>query len=288
MRVFQFFAVLTLVASCFSGVSRADLTSSVWTTGIDAGDPGAFGTPGSVSDNSISAAIESANVTLTNITPEASNSWFRTDGNPLGTNEQLVPFLENDAPLTTLSFTSDQALNNFDLLVHNVWYSSDPDNQNFIGNFEVHYENGTIITNATPQLRSINDDSPFDIDTLGGTTQPEGLDDAFDGNNLLSVSAPNFDPGNGAPLATYLFDESQSTASEQQGSAIISFDESAHGGIERVDFTWVGNTVGVNTAFIGFAGATELVVVAVPEPSSIAILAIGSGLGLLRRRRKIA
>ena len=287
MRVFQFFAILTLAASCFSGVSRADITSSVWTTGIDAGDPGAFGTPGSVSDNSISATIGAANVALTNTTPGATNSWFRTDGNPLGTNEQLVPFLENDAPLTTLSFTSDQTLDNFDLLVHNVWYAADG-NQNFIGNFEVYYEDGTIITNATPLLRSINNDSPFDIDTLGGTTQPAGLAGAFDDSNLLSVSAPGFEPGNGAPLATYLFDDSQSTASEQQGSAIISFDESVHGGIERVDFTWVGNTVGVNTAFIGFAGATELVVVAVPEPSSIAILAIGSGLGLLRRRRKIA
>ena len=283
MRVFQFFTILTVVVSCLSGVSRADISSTVWSTGTTAGSPGAFGTPGSVSGNSISATIQSANVSLT-----ASNSdWFRTTGSPVVTNEQLAPFLENDAPLTNLSFVSSEALDNFDLLVHNVWYAADG-NQNFIGNFEAHYGNGTIITNATPQLRSINVDSPFDIDTLGGTTQPAGLAGAFDDSNLLSVSAPDFEPGNGAPLATYLFDESQSTASEQQGSAIISFDESAHGGIERVDFTWVGNTVGVNTAFIGFAGTTELFVVAVPEPSSIAILAIGSGLGLLRRRRKIA
>jgi hypothetical protein len=268
----------------FNGnTSQADVVSNVWSTGVASQTDGAFGTPGSVSSNSVAATIQTGAATA-NVSLSASNgSWFRTDGNPLGSNEQLAPFLENDAPLTSLTFSSDTALHDFDMLVHNVWYSAD-DNQNFIGNFEVTYENGTIVSNAAPILRLISDDSPFDVDFLGGTTQPEGLDDAFDRSNLLTQSSPVFDPQNGAPLGTYLYDDSQSIFSEEQGSGIISFDESIHGGITKVSFNWVGHTVGLNTAFVGFAGKAGDVS-SVPEPGSIAFIAFGSALAILRRRR---
>ncbi len=281
MKVSRFLAICAVAASLNSGVSHADILSDTWSTGITDRSDGAFGTPGSLTGNSVLATILSASTTA-NLSLTASNSdWFRTDGSPIVTNDQLAPFLENDAPMTHLTFSSDRALNDFDMLVHNVWFSADG-NQNYIGNFEVTYENGTVVSNANPLLRLISDDSPFDIDFLGGTTQPEGLADDFDQSNMLTQSAPGFDPGNGAPLGTYLFDNSQSIFSEEQGSSIISFDETVHGGIKEVNFTWVGHTIGVNTAFIGFAGKVS----SVPEPNSLAFLAVGGGLAILRRRRK--
>ncbi len=282
MKIFRFLTICAVAAISNNGYSHADIFSDTWTTGVSSPADGGFGTPGSMTGSTVNASIMSgastANVSLT-----ASNgSWFRTTGTSNGTNEELVPFLENDSPLTNLTFHSDKALHSYDILVHNVWHSVDG-NQNFIGNFEVTYENGTVVSNATPTMRGLATDSPFDIDFLNGTTQPEGLGDAFDGYNLLTMSSPAFDPGNSAPLGTYLYDDSHSILSEQQGSAILSFDESAHGGITDVSFTWVGHTVGVNTGFIGFAGQVS----SVPEPSCLVLLGLGGGLAAIRRRRTI-
>ena len=285
MNLTRYALLFALAVGLFGGIAQADIASDVWTTGVNRPVDGAFGTTGSIdaSTNTLNATIGSgssiANVSLTT----SNGQWFRTTGSPGITNDELAPFFENDAPLTALTFSSDTALNNFDILLHNVWNAADG-NQNFIGNFTVTHDNGVIVSNATPILRSLTVDSPFDIDFLDGTVQPADINSVFDGSNLLSSSGPVFDPGNGAPLGTYLFDASQSIFSEEQGSAIISFDETVFGGITQVDFTWVGNTVGVNTAFIGFAGTTE-VTTAVPEPASITLLSL-CALGLARRRNR--
>ncbi len=275
MKIYQIATIaLFLVFSC--SVTQASITSDVWTTGISSPTDGAFGTSGSVVGNTLFATIASGS-SIANVSLAADNgAWFRTNGNV--TNDELAPFFENDAMMTTLTFSSDRVLTNFDVLVHNVWHSADG-NQNFLGRFTVTYANGTIVQNAVPTVRNIFDDSPFATDFDGGTVQPTGLAGDFDGANLLSISGPAFDPGNGAPLGTYLFDESQSEFSEEQGSAILSFDETIHGGITGLEFVWVGHTIGSNTAFIGFAGTA-----AVPEPSGFAFLALGTAICLRRRR----
>lgn len=275
MKIHQIATIaLFLIFSCSE--TQASIVSDVWTTGVSGPADGAFGTSGSVLGNTLAATIGTGSI-IANVGLSADNdAFFRTTGNV--TNDELAPFFENDAPLTRLTFSTDQVLTNFDVLVHNVWHSADG-NQNYIGRFTVTYADGTIVQNAVPTVRSIFDDSPFEIDFDNDTVQPTGLADDFDGANLLSLSDPAFDPGNDAPLGYYLSDESQSAFSEEQGSAILSFDESIHGGITGLDFFWVGHTVGSNTAFIGFAGT------AVPEPSAFAFLALGSVLCLRRRRR---
>ena len=284
MKVSRFASLCILAISLGSTVVQADIVSNVWSTGVAGRSNGAFGTPGSVSANTVSATITSG-ATVANVSLTADNSvWFRTSGSPIVNNDQLAPFLENDSPLTTLTFSSDRTLNDFDILVHNIWFAPDG-NRNYIGNFQVTYGNGVVVNNATPTIRGIATNSPFAVDFLGGTTQPTGLADVFDGYNLATMSGSAFDPGNGAPLGTYLFDGTRSIGSEEQGSAVLSFDETLFGGIKEVKFSWVGHTIGTNTAFIGFAGK----VVSVPEPSSCVVLAaLGVGLCTLRRRRKIS
>ncbi len=275
MKIHQIATIaLFLIFSCSE--THASIVSDVWTTGTAGPTDGAFGTSGSVIGNTLAATIGSGS-TIANVSLSAGNDdFFRTTGNV--TNDELAPFFENDAPLTRLTFSTDQVLRNFDVLVHNVWHSADG-NQNYIGRFTVSYADGTVIENATPLVRSIFDDSPFEIDFDNDTVQPTGLADDFDGSNLLSRSGSGFEPGNDAPLGFYLTDDSQSAFSEEQGSAIISFDESIHGGITGLDFFWVGHTIGSNTAFIGFAGT------AVPEPSAFAFLALGSAICFRRRQR---
>ena len=271
--------------------SWADIASSVWTTGVANPTDGAFGSPGSVSSNEIAGTITSNGATA-NVSLTANNSdFFRTTGSPNITNDELAPIFENDAPLTTLSFTSDIPLNNFDLLVHNVWNQGGTNaaqnaRLNYIGNFDVFYENGLVVTNILPTVRPIDVDSPFSTDLLNGTLQPTDLDSAFDGGNLLEATASAaFDPGNGADPATYFFDPSQSNQSESQGFGIFSFDDT-NGGISRVDFTWVGHTEGSNTAFLGFAGTLDAPdTSAVPEPSASLVMLFGAFSMLHRRRR---
>lgn len=280
-RCASFFA---LAVSLIASSAHADSSSDVWTTGVLRPTDGAFGTPGSVTGNTLSATIDSGSSVATVSLTASNNLWFRTTGSPNITNDELAPFLENDAPLTSLTFSSNKTLDNFDMLVHNLWFSADG-NQNFIGNFTVYHGDGTIVSNATPILRSLTDDSPFDVDFLGGTVQPTDINSVFDGSNLLTISSVGFDPGNGAPLSTYLYDGTQSIFSEEQGSGIISFDETLFGGIDRVDFTWVGKTVGANTAFIGIAGVSVAEPESVPEPSISILFSVGV-LALTRRRNR--
>ena len=292
MRKTAFTLLAAIAFTSSASESWADIASSVWTTGVANPTDGAFGSPGSVSGNEIAGTITSNGATA-NVSLTANNSdFFRTTGSPNITNDELAPFLENDAPLTTLSFTSDIPLNNFDLLVHNVWNQGETnaagnDRLNYIGNFAVYYENGqVIVTNSLPTVRPINVDSPFSTDLLNGTLQPTDLASAFDGGNLLQATASAaFDPGNGADPATYFFDPSQSNQSESQGFGIFSFDDS-FGRISRVDFTWVGHTEGSNTAFLGFAGTLDAPdTSAVPEPSASLVMLFGTFSMLHRRRR---
>ena len=275
--------------SMTADIASASNSPNVWTTGIDAPNSGAFGPTGSVSDNTLNAEINSGGQTA-NIELEASNAnWFRlSDTDTSGTNNQLVPFFENDAPLTQLSLSSDLPLENTNLLLHNVWNATDSNapnglRTNYIGNFRVTYADGTIVENASPDVRAINDNSPFATDFEGETLQPSDLDSVFDSGNILTMSPFNFDPGNGAPEAHYWFDLSQSLMSESQGFGIFSF-EDANGGITGIDFTWVGNTLGTNTAFLGFA-ADVLEPNTIPEPAGILIIAGIVSLSILRRRR---
>ena len=211
MNLTRYALLFALAVGLFGGSAQADIASDVWTTGVNRPTDGAFGTTGSIdaSTNTLNATIGSGS-SVANVSLMASNNqWFRTTGSPEITNDELTPFFENDVPFTTLTFSSDTTLNNFDILVHNVWFAGDG-NQNFIGNFTVTHGNGTIVSNATPMLRSLVDDSPFDID-FTGTIEPEDLNSVFDGSNLLTSSSSSFNPGNGAPVGTYLFDSSQSS-----------------------------------------------------------------------------
>jgi len=171
------------------------------------------------------------------------------------------------------------------LLLHNVWSVTDgtaPQGRrtNYIGNFKVTYANGRVNRNALPSLRPINDDSPFTTDFEGNTLQPSDLNDVFDGGNVLSVSPEDFDPGNGAQDAYYWSDLSQSSTSESQGFGIFSFEESSSDiGITEIEFTWVGNTVGTNTAFIGLAANV------VPEPSGGCMVIVLAILAIRRSKR---
>jgi hypothetical protein len=264
----------------------ADIFSDVWTTGIESPNDGAFGSRGSVTGNTLDASITSgtnvANIKLTS----SHRNWFKlSDADSPGTNHQLVPFLENEEPFTNLTLSSDAPLRNVDLLLHNVWNATDTSvpggvRTNYIGNFRVTYANGTVVNNALPTRRFINDDSPFETDMEGGTLQPSDLNDVFDAGDLLEVTAENFDPGNGASAGRYWYDLSKSFRSERQGFGILSFDES-HGGITDIEFTWVGHTVGTNTAFLGFAAEVS----AVPEPA-MTLLIFATALGYSVRRRK--
>ncbi len=287
MRKISFKLIIIIAFMSFASITCADITSSVWTTGVSNPNDGAFGTPGSVVSNSIDATITTG-TTSTAVKLAASNGGFlRTSGSPNVTNNELAPFFENDATLTNLSFTSDIPLHDFDLLIHNVWNQGGTNGSgsqriNYVGNFEVTYENGTVVTNALPSIRSINNNSPFSTDLFGGTLQPTDLNGSFDGGNLLQATSSGFDPGNGAGPGQYFFDPSESIMSESQGFGILSFDES-NGGITGIDFTWVGHTEGINTAFFGFAG-NAIETSTVPEPSA-AILILCGALCLLRRRR---
>ena len=169
-----------------------------------------------------------------------------------------------------------------DILFHNIWHSVDGSN-NYVGNFNVTYQNGVVVNNAAPLVRAINSNSPFTTDFLGGTLQPTDLNAAFDDSNLLATSGSAFSPGNGAALGTYLYDPSNSLFSEQQGSGIVSFDESVNGAVRSVSFTWVGRTIGSNTAFIGFAGTA---IAGVPEPNSLVFLVVAATPWVLTRRRQ--
>jgi len=280
--------VIIVAAMSSASIAYADGTSSVWSTGVSQPNDGAFGTLGSVSSNAIDATITTHNTTAIVRLAASNGSFLQTDGTSNVSNDELASFHENDAPITNVSFTSHIPLYNFDMLVHNVWNQGGTNQAgaqrlNYIGNFEVYYENGTIISNVFPTVRSIDDDSPFSTDALGGTLQPSGIGSLFDGGNMLQSTSPAFSPGNGAPLGRYYYDPSESVASESQGFGVFSFDES-NGGITRVDFTWVGHTEGINTAFVGFAGTTSLA--AVPEPSSIIVVLCGSVSLLFRRRRR--
>ena len=170
MRKTTFTLIAVIAFTSSASESWADIASSVWTTGVANPTDGAFGSQGSVSGNEIAGTITSNGATA-NVSLTASNSdFFRTTGSPNITNDELAPIFENDAPLTTLSFTSDIPLNNFDLLVHNVWNQGEinaagNDRLNYIGNFAVYYENGeVIVTNSLPTVRPIDVDSPFSTD----------------------------------------------------------------------------------------------------------------------------
>ncbi len=281
--------IVGCIVSLFVGLdfAAADIFSDVWMMEVDAPANGAFGTNGSVAGNKLSAEIITGD-NVAKIGLVASNAdWFKlSDSVPSGSNNQLVPFLENDAPLTNLTFSSSHPLKNVDLLLHNVWNATDgsvPGGQrtNYIGNFRVTYADGTVVNNALPTRRAINQDSPFETDFEGGTLQPSDLNSVFDGGNILSVSEANFDPGNGATPGYYWSDLSQSMMSEMQGFGIFSFDES-NGGITEIDFTWVGHTVGTNTAFLGLAGTAT----SVPEPSGALIILAAAIASCTCRRRQ--
>ena len=267
-----------LIISLVGSAASADITSSVWSTGIASGANGSFGTAGSISSNTLAATIttlgHSSNVTL-----QADNGdWFRTDVVTIA-NDELAPIFENNAPMTHLTFTSEKGLKNVDMLVHNVWNVLDT-RVNYLGNFTVTYADGLVVNNAIPTIRKINVDSPFSWDFDGGTLQPSDIPDAFDDGNNLVVTNNNFEPGNGAPTASYLYDPSASLQSESQGSSILSFDDSL-GEITKIEFDWIGNTVGTNTAFVGFAGT----IASVPEPGTFGAIAFLGLMSLTRRRR---
>lgn len=262
----------TLVAVALTSAQFAS-AASVWTTGILEPTDGAFGTAGSISSGgtTINATIEGTTVQLV-----ASNgTFFRDTSSPNITNNELAPFFENNTPLTTLTFTAASAgVSDFEILFHNFIYDSV--GENFVGNFIVTYADGFVDTNASPTVANIGSTSPF---TTGGTdTQPTGLHSAFNSSNILTAATVDPDGAGAATTATYLSD---SEIDNPQGSGIVSFDETGgHGGITQVQMTWVGNTSGPNTAFIGFAGSAI-----VPEPSSTALLGLG-GLALMLRRKR--
>lgn len=288
--MFRSFAVILGCIACqlaFASIVSADIFSDVWTTGFESPSDGAFGSRGSVSGNTLSASITSgsevANIELTS----SHRNWFKlSDAESFGTNNQLVPFLENEEPFTNLKLSSDAPLRNVDLLLHNVWNATNTDvpggeRTNYIGNFRVTYANGTVVNNALPTRRLINENSPFETDFEGGTLQPSDLDDVFDAGDRLTVTDENFDPGNGANPGYYWYDMSKSFMSERQGFGILSFDESI-GAITDIEFTWVGHTIGTNTAFLGFAAEVS----AVPEPAAVSLILVASIGFCVRRRRE--